>query len=211
MRWSRTERARMFPGLEHTKPFKSALTEVAHVLRQNASALPGARVEMPGSDAREPEFYVVTLRVSGDEQDTSRDEHRRPMALFHLLSPDWFAKNPVGQLIYVAAMGYYASSISVRRFLRSWQELQVGGEVIYEGDLTDPSLGERALEGLQRFLVYRDEISVNRDIGTISIWPLTTDFRPRLCGICLLPAAQGICPKCGIPSYPGNSKRRFAR
>lgn len=166
---------------------------------------------MPGDDAREPEFYVVTLRVPGDERDTSREGSRRPMALFHLLSPDWFSQRPVGELVYVAAMGYYAASISVRRFLRTWYEARLGGEVIYEGDLTDPSLGERALEGLQRFLVYRDDINVKNDIGTISVWPLTTEFRPRLCGICLLPAAQGVCPKCGVPSYPGNSKRRFVR
>lgn len=205
MKSSRSDKERTLPGLTQTPTYKTALQQIAHVLRQNLPSFPGARVEGAGTDPKEPEYYVVTLRIPGQE----RGENRQPMTLFHLLSPDWFSRQPVGELVYVAAIGYAAASISVRRFLRTWQDGRIGGEVIYEGDLTDPALGERALEGLQRFLTYRDDITVKNGIGTISVWPLTTDFRPRLCEICLLPAAQGVCPKCGMATVPGHSKRRW--
>lgn len=206
MKWRRTDRIRTFPGITQIEPYQAVVHQITQVLRENAPSLPGARVEGPGKDAREPEFYVVTLRLPGDDQGP-----RQPMTLFHILSPDWFSPAPVGEVVRIVAIGYSAATISVRRFLRTWHEGRIGGEVIYEGDLTDQAIGDYTLQALQRFLSQRDGITAKNGIGTISVWPLTADFRPRLCSFCLLPAAQGVCPKCGIPAVPGGTGRRLRR
>lgn len=194
MNTPRQFRQKVLPGWDHTDTYETTLAGVARALRES-SPFADARVEQAGNDPREPEFYVVTMRVPGDER-----TRIQPVSLFFLLSPDWFAHEPAGELTYVAALGQPAAAISARRFLRTWHEGRVGGEVIYRGALENGVVRTPAVAALSRFGEQRDEVASREyGSGSIGVWPLSVDAPPRLCAICLLPAAQWVCPKCGKP------------
>ncbi len=193
MRTSHPFRQSILPGWALTEQYAATLAEVAGAL--SGSPFAGARLEPAGADPREPEFFVATLRVPGEEQGRIQ-----PVSLFYLLSPEWFSQEPAGEVTYIAAIGHSAAAISVRRFLRTWHEGQIGGEVIYKGALKPGAVGPAVAASLGRFQVRRGEVATRRfPGGEIGVWPLSVDAPPRLCPICLLPAAQWVCPKCGKP------------
>jgi len=180
------------PGWAHTDVFRNVMSQVAASLSRKALHIPEARVESPRGEAHEPEFYVAALRVPGDE-----GSGLRPAMLVYVLSPSWFVKEPSGQITFVAAIGPTAAVLSIRRFLRAWQHGRLGGEVIYDGDLCEGPVEERTAESVDRFVERRGMIDAEqRGLGTISVWPVTGSA-PRFCVYCLIPAGQGVCPRCG--------------
>ena len=157
MRWTRSTRHRTLPGWAHCDQYRAAVNGIVQALNETVPALPGVRVEQAGHDPREPEFYVATTRIPGDDR-----QGLKPVTLFHLLSPDWLAREPAGEIIFIAAIGHAAASISARRFLRTWGQGRIGGEVIYDGDLEQDSLRAHAAEALARFLEQRTEVTTKR-------------------------------------------------
>lgn len=183
-----------FPGWSHLDTFRAAIGQVVGALDEAASGLPGARVDRPGDEPREPEFYATALRLPGDEH-----AGLRPAMLVYVLSPHWFAHEPWGEITCVAAIGVPTAAIGVRRFLRTWREGHLGGEVIYEGDLSKDSIRESGVRTLKRFLERRAEIDRRvQQVTAIAVWPIA-GYAPRLCAFCLIPSGQGVCPRCGMP------------
>jgi len=188
------------PGWAHCDAYRAAVSAVAEVLEGMADRMQGARVEWPAQEPREPEFYVAALRVPGDDK-----QGARPAMLVYVLSPDWFAKEPTGQITYVAALGAPTAAISIRRFLRTWHVGRLGGETVYEGDLLKDALSEQCALSAERFFERRKEIETREhELGTILVWPIT-GYAPKLCTYCLIPSGQGVCPRCGRPTVARSS------
>mgnify|MGYP007126048892 CR=1 FL=1 len=182
------------PGWDHHEAFQQAISKLAGALEDLASRFPEARVDQPGPEPREPEFFATALRVPGDE-----DTGLRPVMLVYVLSPDWFSRKPTGLITFVAAIGYPAAAIGMRRFLRTWHEGRLGGETVYEGDLTEDGFVEPSIAAAERFFQRRKELSARaQELSSIAVWPIT-GYAPRLCTYCLVPAGQGVCPRCGKP------------
>jgi hypothetical protein len=190
------------------KAWQTKITEVTKEVRKKiASILDEAsgtlNTEILGDvsvEADTPDAYVIGLRIPRMPESNLY----YPSRLFYIIIPCWFPQTEEVslQIARVLAIGGN-QGVSLRNFLRSWIDSDIGGCVIYEGNYDIERIEEEVAKDLVFVIEESRNISVNKydqrilKMNKVLLWPINSRFQLGLCSSCLLPKGCGTrCNAC---------------
>ena len=171
---------------------------VEPLLERKAAELPEAEPEAAGGEPTESRFYISAIRIP-EEPSLGAP----PMRLHFFCAPGPMAPNgPQIEIVQIAAVGPSTLTLSARQFMRAWRGLGFGGRLVYSGVVTPERISASCEESLDHFIQRRADLGARfrnlQDRRRFLIWPAVSDFRLRICEMCLIPPDPArLCPSCG--------------